>query len=70
MYTFPNKLRNLSITFMIIGFNEFIASIDTVLVDIQSYQNLYLVIKLEGFLQVSGRIVVLPVKICEVKDLG
>ena len=52
---------------MIIGFNESIASIDTVMVDIQSYQNLYLVIKLEGFLQVSGRIVVLPVKICEVK---
>ena len=53
-----------------ISFNESIASIDTALVDIQSYQNLYLVINLEGFLQVSGEIVVLPVEICEVKDLG
>jgi hypothetical protein len=51
-------------------FNEFIASIDAALVDGQSYQSFYLVIKLGEFLQVSGEIVVLPVEICEVKDLG
>ena len=51
-------------------FNKLIARIDAVLVDSQSYQSFYLVIKLGEFLLVSGKIVVLPVKICEVKDLG
>ena len=51
-------------------FNELIARIDAALVDSQSYQSFYLVIKLEEFLQVSGRIVVLPVEVCEVRDLG
>ena len=51
-------------------FNEPIARIDAVLVDSQSYHSFYLVINLGGFLQVSGKAVVLPVEVCEVKDLG
>ena len=51
-------------------FNELIARIDAVLVDSQSYQSFYLVIKLGEFFLVSVKIVVLPVEICEVKDLG
>jgi hypothetical protein len=51
-------------------FNEFISRVSSVLVDTQSYQTFYLVIKLGGFLQVSGKIVVMPVEICEVKDSG
>jgi hypothetical protein len=51
-------------------FNKLIARIDASLVASQSYQSFYLVIKLGEFLQVSGEIVVLPVEICEVKDLG
>ncbi|MDA8560198.1 hypothetical protein N9L33_00145 [Nitrospinae bacterium] len=51
-------------------FNEFIAKINSVLVDSQSYQSFYLVIKLGEFLLFSGIIVFLPVEICEVKDLG
>ena len=67
------KLRKIDriIGFYLYGrFNELIASIDDALVDGQSYQSFYLVIKLGEFLQVSGEIVVLPVEICEVKDLG
>jgi hypothetical protein len=67
------KLRKIDriIGFYLYGrFNELIASIDAALVDAQSYQSFYLVIKLGEFLQVSGEIVVLPVEICEVKDLG
>ena len=44
-------------------FNEPIARIDAAMVDSQSYQSFYLVIKLGDFLQVSGEIVVLPVEI-------
>ncbi len=51
-------------------FNESIARIDAVLVDSQSFHSFYLVINLGGFLQVSGKIVVLPVEVCEVEDLG
>jgi hypothetical protein len=51
-------------------FNELIARIDAALVDRQSFQSFYLVIKSGEFLLVSGKIVVLPVEICEVKDLG
>ena len=51
-------------------FNELIARIDAALVDSQSYQSLYLVIKLGEFLQVSAKIVVLPVESCEVNDLA
>ena len=50
-------------------FNEFIARIDAALVDSQSYQSFCSVIKLGEFLQVSGKIMVLPVEIYEVKDL-
>ena len=50
-------------------FNELIARIDAALVDSQSDQSFYLVIKLGWFLQVNGEIVVLPVEIYEVKDL-
>ena len=66
------KLRKIDriIGFYLYGrFNEFIASIDAALVDGQSYQSFYLVIKLGEFLQVSGEIVVLPIEICEVKDV-
>jgi hypothetical protein len=52
------------------SFNEFITRVDAALVDSQRYQSFYLVIKLGGFLQVSVKIVVLPIDICEVKDLG
>ena len=51
-------------------FNELITRIDAALVDRQSYQSFYLFIKLGEFLLVSGKTVVLPVEICEVKDLG
>ncbi len=51
-------------------FNESIAKIDAVLIDSQIYHGCYLVINLGGFLQVKGKVVVLPVEICEVKDLG
>jgi hypothetical protein len=51
-------------------FNESIARIDAVLADSQIYHGYYLVINLGGFLQVKGKVVVLPVEICEVKDLG
>ena len=52
-------------------FNESIARIDAVLVDSQNYHCFYLVINLGGgSLQVSGKIVVLPVEACEVMDLG
>lgn len=51
-------------------FDEAIARIDAVLVDSQSYHSYYMVINLGGFLQVSGKAVVLPVEVCEVKDLG
>ncbi len=51
-------------------FDESIARIDAVLVDSQIYHSYYMVINLGGFLQVRGKVVVLPVEICEVKDLG
>jgi hypothetical protein len=51
-------------------FNELIARIDAALVYRQSYQSFYLVIKLGEFILVSRKIVVLPVEICEMKDLG
>ena len=51
-------------------FNEPIARIDAALVDSSTYHCYYLVINLGGFLQVRGKAVVLPVEICEVKDLG
>ena len=51
-------------------FNEPIARIDAVLADSKTYQSYYLVINLGGFLLVQGKAVVLPVEICEVKDLG
>ncbi len=51
-------------------FNEPIARIDAMLVDSQSYQSYYMIINLGGFLQVRGKVVVLPVEICEVMDLG
>ncbi len=51
-------------------FDESIARIDALLVDSQSYHSLYMIINLGGFLQVRGKAVVLPVEVCEVKDLG
>ncbi len=67
---------NLRKTDRIIGFylydkfDQSIARIDAVLVDSQTYHSYYLVINLGGFLKVSGKSVVLPVEVCEVKDLG
>jgi len=51
-------------------FNETIARIDAVLVDNQIYHGYYLVINMGGFLHVRGKVVVLPLEICEVEDLG
>jgi hypothetical protein len=51
-------------------FNESIARIDALLVDSQSYHSYYMILNLGGFLQVSGKVVVLPVEVCEVIDLG
>ena len=50
--------------------NEPIARINAALVDSRTYHCYYLVINLGGFFQVRGKAVVLPVEICEVKDLG
>jgi hypothetical protein len=51
-------------------FEESIARIDALLVDSQNYHCHYLIINLGGFLQVRGKVVVLPVEVCELKDLG
>ncbi len=51
-------------------FNEPIVKIDAALVDSQIYHNYYIVIKLGGFIQAKGKVVVPPVEICEVKDSG
>lgn len=51
-------------------FDESIARIDATLVDSETYRCHYLVINLGGFLQVSGKTVILPTEICEVADLG
>jgi hypothetical protein len=51
-------------------FSESIARIDAALIDSKTYYCHYLIINLGGFLQVSGKTVILPVEICEVIDLG
>ncbi|MZH03086.1 MAG: hypothetical protein F3745_06755 [Nitrospinae bacterium] len=51
-------------------FDEPIARIDALLVDSQNYNSFYIVINLGGFLKVSGKVVILPIEVCEVEDLG
>ena len=51
-------------------FNEVIAKVDSVVTNHQTYQCHYLIINLGGFLKVSGKLILVPVEICEVIDLG
>lgn len=51
-------------------FDESITRIDALLVNSENYHCCYMVLNLGGFLQVRGKEVVLPVEVCELKDLG
>ena len=50
--------------------NESLARIDALLIFSQSYHSYYMIINLSGFLKVRRKIVILPVEVCEVEDLG